>query len=750
MFRNRSFLLVGTLICSAWLFASQSSYACFIRAPQPVQVWLDHIYIEIVDQVAVKTYDCTFKNLNRNAVINGTCYMELEPGAQVDDMTVLVNGKEMKAEILDVDKAKEVFKNIIKEGGSPALLEYYGKQLIQTQIPKIPANGTVNVRLRYTTVLKKQGNLVRLQMLNTNPKTLKQTLQSASVKVNIRSTDPIKNVYSPTHKIKIEESDDWDVSVSWKQENYTPKHSFVLYYQTSNDFISAGVLPHKKSDKTGHFMMLLSPTVGKVDKNADIQPKDVVFCVDTSGSMLEGGKINQAKESLKYCIENLRDGDRFNIIDFSTASRQFHDAGLIEASDKSKSSAIEYIKSLTAKGGTAIEAALVDSMKQFPQSDRLKMIVFATDGLPTVGNRDPDKILKAVTEANERNVRLHVFGEGFDVNTKLLDFLAHENRGEADYILPDEKITERISAFFDRIGSPIMTDVKVSVQGVNVSDMFPNNIDDIHHGEQIVLYGKYSGSGNALVRLTGMVNGKKKTIDFEVNFPHATSDENGYVPRLWAGRKVDFLMREIRRDPNASDELVKEVTALAMQYGIVTPYTSFLMGEDILGGKREQLAQNANRRLRGIATQPQTGASAVERSKSLAKDRKASAESGAAGFADEAVADAFKPRANKQIGNEPTGLDLSGEKSDGASSNGSRVSDLKYIGSRTFYQQGKVWYQEGYSTKDTKIKETLTVGTDEYFEFLLKNTDLAKFLALENVVLMVGDDWYRFETKPKS
>jgi hypothetical protein len=274
----------------ASLLAVTSASACFMRSPQPVQVWLDHIHVDITDQVAVKTYHCTFKNPNGNAIVGGTCYMELEPGAQVDNMVVVVNGKESKAEILDVEKANQVFAEIVKEGGSPALLEYYGNQLIQTKVPKVAAGETITVKLTYTTLLKNRGGLVRLQMLNTNPKALMQPLKSASVTVNIKSQTPIKNLYSPTHEIKIVETPDWDVSAKWEQADYLPEHPFVLYYQTSEAELGASLLTHRELSDDGSFMLMLSPTVGKGKgqiTEEQILPKDIVFCIDTSGSMIE-------------------------------------------------------------------------------------------------------------------------------------------------------------------------------------------------------------------------------------------------------------------------------------------------------------------------------------------------------------------------------------------------------------------------------------------------------------------------------
>ena len=486
------------------LMMLSSASACFMRSPQPVQVWLDHIHVDITDQVAVKTYHCTFKNPNGNAIVGGTCYMELEPGARVDNMAVVVNGVAAQAEILDVEKANKVFTEIVKEGGSPALLEYYGNQLIQTKVPKVAAGETITVKLKYTTVLKKRGGLVRLQMLNTNPKALMQPLKSASVTVNIRSKTPIKNLYSPTHEIKIVETPDWDVSAQWEQADYLPENPFVLYYKTTEEAVGASLLAHRELGEEGSFMLMLSPTVGKgAGQVADSQilPKDIVFCVDTSGSMIENKKMEQAQKALKYCIEHLCQGDRFNIVDFGTTSRNLSSDGLISFNDTNRERALRYVEKLSARGGTAIQEALEQSLarlKRDPNDGRLKMIVFATDGLPTIGEREPNKILSRVEELNTDNVRVFVFGEGFNVNTKLLDFLALNHRGESEYILPKEDITEKISRFFDRVGSPLRTDLKLEFQGLEVTDVFPRNIKDVFRGEQVVIYGRYTGHGEKI------------------------------------------------------------------------------------------------------------------------------------------------------------------------------------------------------------------------------------------------------------
>ncbi len=737
---NKRRLLSALAVVLAISSGTAAVKACFIRSLQPVHVWLDHIEVTIKDRVAVKTYNCTFRNPNPEVVTGATCFMELEPGAQVDDMSVLVDGKEMKAEILDVEKAKEVFNDMVKRGGSPALLEYYGNQLIQTQVPKIAANGTVTVKLTYTTVLDKRGGMVRLQMLNTNPKASMQPLKSAGVNVKISSQEPIKNVYSPTHNVKIEEAEDCDVMITWSQEDYLPKHPFVLYYQVADEEVSASVLAHRELGEDGHFMVMLSPTIGsgagQVTED-QILPKDVVFCVDSSGSMLEGNKMEQARAALKYCVESLRPDDRFNIVDFSTGVRVFKKDELMPVNNETRAAALQYVEKLAARGGTAIADALETSLSLLKDQGRLKMVLFATDGLPTIGEREPDGILTGVARHNKDDVRIFVFGEGFNVNTKLLDLLALNHRGEADYILPEEDIAQKISRFYDRVGSPIMTDLKLDFGDLEVADVFPQKIADIFRGEQVMVYGRYRGHGDHKLKLTGMVAGQTKTIEFDLKLPeYSENDQHAFVPRLWAGKKVDFLLNEIRRGGMENDELVKEVTYLAKLHGIITPYTSYLMAEDIVTGDGSVPGgpvANAKEQLLGRLKAAQAPAASEAGRADQVRDAKFAAESRREN--DRGSAGAMYNQAEKA-------LNASGK-------DGSALGAIRYIGARTFYKAGDDWYDSRYDG-DQVAKDKIhhvKVRSDEYFSLLAQDARLAQYLALGNVVVQVGRDWYRFESE---
>ena len=723
-------------------FALRQANACFVRSPQPVQVWLDHVNVEITDQVAVKTYDCTFKNPNPRAVVGGECYMELEPGARVSNMSVVVDGKESRAEILDVAKANKVFTEIVTEGGSPALLEYYGNQLIRTKIPKIAPNGMVTVKLRYTMVLDKKSDLVRLQMLNTNPKANMQTLKSASVRVAIKSTEPIKNVYSPSHAIGIVEEPEWDVVVKWSKDNYQPTHPFILYYQLAEEKVGATLLAHREPGEEGHFMLLLSPTIGGGDgamTEDDVLPKDVVFCIDTSGSMMKGDKMTQARGALEHCLSQLREGDRFNIVDFGTGVRVFERETLVELDDDSRQRALSYVKKLYARGGTSMDEALETSLELFENTDRLKMILFATDGLPTVGERSPDAIVKNMQQRNDKDVRLFVFGEGHDVDTKLLDLLAAKHRGEAEYVLPEEDITKKIGRFFTRVGSPVMTDVQVFFEGVETRDVLPRSVPDLYRGEQIVVYGRYEGGGVQTVQVRGRVGTNYKTFTYPLDFPaSATDDRNAFVPRLWAGEMVDFLMDEIRASGKEDPELVKEVTFLAKRYGIVTPYTSFLMVEETCNQPLAQQIRNFSGRLKadGNILGKAYGGVAVTNAWQQSRNKLNRKQSGNAAALYEQVADALKQE-GRQVGSNASGQVQA-------------LAAMRYVGNRTFYNAGGRWYDSKYDDTQSSKVQNVKVGSGEFVNLLKNAPSLAKYMSQGDVVVEYQGNWYRFEPVRRS
>jgi Ca-activated chloride channel family protein len=750
------------------LFTLHSASACFVRAPQPVSVWLDHIEVAITDQVAVKTYDCTFRNPNPRAVVGGTCYMEVEPDAQIDGLSVVVNGTVSPAELLGADKAREVFSEIVNEDGDTSLLEFYGSKLIRTRLARIAPNGVVKVKLRYTTVLKKRDDLVRLQVLNTNPKAKLQPLKEASVRVTITSSTPIKNVFSPTHPITLVEAPGYDIVVEWSEQNYLPEQPFVLYYSLADDPIGANALVHREAgESAGSFMVMLSPTIGSGAgrvADADCMPKDIVFCVDRSGSMLQGKKMEQAREALHTCLSLLRPKDRFNIVSFATSTRVFRPRELLGATAANIAAAHRAVDEMYGRGGTAMDEALGTSLALLKDSTRHKMIFFLTDGTPTIGETKPSAILKNVDRYNVNDTRLYVFGQGIDINSRLLDFLAADNRGEAEYVLPSEKAVDLVGDYFRRVGAPLMTDLKIEFDGIDAFDIYPKNLGDIYRGEQVVIFGRYRGDGRGELRLTGRVNGGQREMAYSLRFPQETTEgEHAFVPRLWAGAKVNMLLDQIRRSGREEPELVQEIALLAREHGIVTPYTGYLLVDDMIQQQQAVLTEDISRNLRiantnwqNMASQParndaQTRANLVLQSKyqgftksSLRNDQSAwrsnlYVDTGAQGQSSGNLSSYFadgkvygKAKAQSKDGQSPR-----------FQSQEYSMNRIRYVGARTFYNSNGTWYDSRFQQPAARQLKQVKIASKDFNDLLTKNPKNAQYLALGNVVANIDGSWYQ-------
>jgi Ca-activated chloride channel family protein len=307
-------------------------------------------------------------------------------------------------------------------------------------------------------------------------------------------------------------------------------------------------------------------------------PRDVVLVLDTSGSM-RGAKMDQARKALKHLLGNLGANDRFGLLNFATTVNRYEDK-LLPADKEQVAGAQKWVDRLEATGGTAIHDALASALELRARDEgRSFTIVFFTDGQPTIGETDPQKILKSFAQKNTSNTRVFTFGVGDDVNAAMLDALADQTRAVSTYVRPEEDIAAKASGMWAKASRPVLTDLKLSATNVRLSEVYPAALPDLFHGGQLVVLGRYSGSGPAAVKLTGKVGMEEREFVYELTFPDRTNDARDFVEQLWARRKVGYLLDQIRAN-GEKPELVTEVVALAKKYGITTPYTSYLIVPD--------------------------------------------------------------------------------------------------------------------------------------------------------------------------
>ncbi|MCS7223336.1 MAG: VWA domain-containing protein [Armatimonadetes bacterium] len=497
-------------------------------------------------------------------------------GAAVHRFALVIDGKTYEGELMSREEARRTYERIVGARKDPALLELIGRQTFRLRIFPFPPQGQRETEVHYDQVLSRQGNLYRfvypmkIEGLSARP------AEEATITIRISSRRPIKTVYSPTHPVSVRRPDDHTAIVTYEERNVKPVDDFTLYYSVAEGPMGATLLTYReRGDKDGYFLVFLTPQLAwdKRDQSA----KDVVFVLDRTGSM-SGKKIEQAKEALKFCVESLNPEDRFSVIVFNESPDLLWE-DLREANSKNKKEAIRFFEDVTASGGTNINDALLEALSLFKMRRHPRYILFLTDGLPTVGITDTDRILANVAKANEAKVRLFVFGVGYDVNTQFLDRLARDNGGVSFYVRPEEAVEGKISELFSMLSQPVFTDVKARWDGVSVRDVYPKEIPDIFRGTEVTLAGTYREKGDATLTLTGQLAGKEESLTFRLSFPERDT-ENDFVPRIWAARKIGYLLDELADVRGASrTELIDEILRLSRQFGVLTEFTAFLVLE---------------------------------------------------------------------------------------------------------------------------------------------------------------------------
>ncbi len=561
-----------------------------LRRPPPVRL-KDHKVTAVVrDAIAEVTVEQTFSN-ESGVQLEGTYLFPLPEGAVVSKFAMTMFGKMVQGEIIEANKARGIYQSIVRRRRDPGLLEYMGRGLFRARVFPIEPRKDLTIRLTFQQVLADDAGTLELRYPLATDRMNGSPVAKVFIDVKVESTVDLKAIYSPTHTVEVNREGERKARVTYERSGLRQKKDFLLYVGRSPDAVGFSFLSQKAPAQDGTFMAVLAPRFDFVD--AEQLPRDVVFVLDTSGSMA-GPKIEQARAALTYGVRTLKAGDRFNIIGFATGLNPFRD-GLVDATAELKEAAARWITGLKATGGTNIEGALTQALQQ-ESKDRLFMVVFITDGRPTVGSRDAKVIVDGVAKANTSNARVFTFGVGYDLDVKLLDTIAESTRGARDYVTPGEDIEIVTGRFFRKVSEPVMSDVTVEF-GEGVYDVYPQKLPDLFAGGQVVVFGRYREPGDRVIRLKGRMFNKEQVQEYEATF--RTDGGADFLPRLWAHRKVAFLLDEIRLRGH-NQELVDEVVKLATRHAIVTPYTAGLVVEESELATRQDFLRRAPRRRIGV------------------------------------------------------------------------------------------------------------------------------------------------------
>lgn len=526
-------------------------------------------------QAADLSFDIVFHNPTSQR-LEGMLVIPIPQDTVLSGFTMTNNGKTMKGELLESGQAASVYQSIVSQLRDPGLLELVGERMLRARVFPIEPNGDITVHVGWTQIVHQSGGLYSLSVPLRSARFLEATGGRASANLELTTDRPLRTVYSPIPDVRVERDGDRKASVRY-EPSPAEASDLSLFYSMATDPLGVGLLTHREEGEDGFFLLSVSP---KLEPEANPVPKDMLFVVDRSGSMQDDGKLEQAKKAIEYCLSKLGPNDRFGIVDFATDSSSIDDR-LLAATPENKVRAKRYVERLEAAGGTNIDAALEEGTRILKHVDgRMPMVFFLTDGLPTVGETDMNGLIKRFAEENSNlKARVFTFGVGSDVNTLFLDKLAEGNRGAHDYILPGETIENKVSSLYQKVGHPALTDVRIEWNGAEVDQVYPRPVPDLFYGSELVLMGRTITSGKGTLVISGNAGAKHVRFEFPVEFPK-NETRHEFLPRLWANLKVAHEVDAIRLNGNPDPEVVKDIVRLAKRYGIVTPYTSFLITED--------------------------------------------------------------------------------------------------------------------------------------------------------------------------
>jgi len=703
----------------------------FERGRAPIQVEHVRARVAIVEQTASTTLDITLRN-PAGAQAEAVLLLPVPDGAAVSSFLFEGAATEPTAVLLPRDEARRVYDEIVARIKDPALLEFAGYNLIRTSVFPLAPGGTQRVRLTYEHLLAIDSNRVDYAL----PRSESLALQVPwDIEVDIRSKSPISMVYSPSHDLDTLRREPRRVELRAHAAGASDPGPFRLSYLVERDGVSASLLAYPAPEVGGGYFLLMAGLPATIADAEHRIRREVTIVLDRSGSMA-GEKMDQARAAALQVIEGLDDGEAFNVIDYASQVAMFAAAPVVKTKE-SALAARDYLASIRPTGGTNIHDALVEALRQDHHEGWLAIVLFLTDGLPTVGNTSEVAIRAVVESANPHCRRVFTFGVGHDVNVPLLDRLSDATRATGTYVLPGEDVEVKVAKVFKRLYGPVLADLALEVRDARgvattraVRELMPARLPDLFEGDQLVLLGQYRESQPLEFRLSGNFLGTSRTFAFRFDMNSATT-RNAFVPRLWAARKIAFLIDQIRQagaalagepipsgasifDDPRYKELADEILRLSTRFGVLSEYTAFLAreGTDLGDWQALELACDSNLQRRAVRTR--SGAGAVNQGRNFNEGKLKS-----------------KVDYDNRFWNEQNDLVA--------------ISGVQQVCDRAFFKRGDQWIDAQLVAQDASQapEETVEFGSERHREMLARLVAEGRqgLLSLEGRILL------RFEGK---
>jgi Ca-activated chloride channel homolog len=533
----------------------------------------------------------------------------LPQNAAVDDMTMIVGDRTVRGKILRREEAEAVYEAAKSSGQTASLLNQERPNIFTQSVANILPGEQIKITISYVETLKYEdgayefvfpmvvgpryipGSTTVKGSPNGNgfapntdrvpdasritPKPVPEGMRAGhdiSFDLTLDAGVPIDALSSKTHEVDVKRPDVHRAHIRLKEQATIPNKDFVLRYDVAGQKMADALLTHS-TDKGGFFTFILQPPE-KVTAE-DVTPKEIVFVLDTSGSM-SGFPIEKAKEAMKLALDNLYPSDTFNLITFAGDEHILFPEP-VPATKENLAKAQAFLESRTGGGGTEMMKAIRASIDPSDAQGHVRIVCFMTDGY--VGNE-----MEIIGEVQKHpNARVFAFGIGSSVNRYLLDNMARYGRGEVEYVALNDDGSAAARRFHERVRSPLLTDISIDWNGLPVADVYPKTIPDLFSAKPVVLTGRYTGTGRGTIRLKGKMSGRDFVREIPVDF--SNSQAHDVLATLWARTRIDDLMSQDfkgAQQGNMQEEVKQNIIQLGLEYRLMTQFTSFVAVEEMI------------------------------------------------------------------------------------------------------------------------------------------------------------------------
>lgn len=579
------FFTTALVLCSADAHAVGALFARLLngaQAHQPMDIIKYDAVVDIQDHVATTVVNQEIFN-NLNGISEATFIFPLPPGAMIVDMGYEFNGKWYTANVRERQEAQQSYNSKVRRLIDPALLQEWGDNLYKLDIAPINGRSVVKFRITYTEFIPFVAGEIRYKHLLRTTGLSPKPLQQMTLSARIRSQLPIASVTTPDYPASaanvLTQHSGHEYTISFGDEAYIPTKDYRIYIKNLRNEVTMQTLTYvpTETDSFGtdpFFATWITPP----DEAIQRVPTTWVITADVSSSM-DFARMTSLRTALHSFLDNLHDGDRFNIVTFSTSVSSFR-PDIIDVTQENIGAAREWVNRLTSMGLTNFYEAFKTSLHQSWKSgsNALNVLVFLTDGEPSYGETRPAVLLDSVTAWNKSNVRIHTIGIALK-QFSLLQSLALRNGGTFTHIEADDQISLLVEERVTSITADELKNIQIHYHGLTVTDVYPNQLPNIGAAERITQVGRYGVGGEYLVELRAMLGQDELSLQRMVLFG-SPSLNNRAIARLWAREKISDLLHEIQR-VGESKELVDAVIDLSIRFGILTKYTALYSDPDV-------------------------------------------------------------------------------------------------------------------------------------------------------------------------